>query len=184
MTTQFAETKARPFKALGGLMPNLIPIMGIVVVLEFIVGIYLATQHSYKGIPCGVSGIVVWLLIDGGVGMSLMPFGYFKTKKLYAASADPELQTYLIHRDRDGTVDPDMETKAEDLQPSFGPMRFMCPMLMVGIYLYFSTPSQGCDALSRTCLGWLLVARPCIGIFTSCCVTPLIMKKMQQGQAS
>lgn len=165
-------------------MPNLLPIFSLVLVSEFVVGVYLATQHSYNGIPCGTSDIVVWLLVDGAIGIICLPFHYFKTKKMYAAQSNPELQAYLIHRDRDGTIDADMETKAKDMQPSTGAMRLMCPMAMIGIYLYLSTPSQGCDALSRSCLGWLLVARPCMGVITSCCVTPFILKKQaQQGQA-
>merc|ERR1712012_827786 len=108
-----------------------------------------------------------WILLDGFFGL-LNSVVAVRMVYRQVWQADPELQAYLIHKERDGTVDPSMETKMQTPTPNLGLSCGTCVMLVLGIVLYANSSGEGCDELPEFYLFYLLLFRIFFPIVFGC----------------
>eukprot|EP00930_Biecheleria_cincta_P086473 TRINITY_DN75753_c0_g1_i1.p1 TRINITY_DN75753_c0_g1~~TRINITY_DN75753_c0_g1_i1.p1 ORF type:complete len:350 (+),score=64.29 TRINITY_DN75753_c0_g1_i1:63-1052(+) len=171
MTKKFAEDKAKPFHVMGPIMEKSIAANSIPGLLELLVGVRLALS------ACGISILVKWLIVDGLWCLIATGVAYYFLKQNFGLQGSTDLQEYLIHKERDGTVDQDMEAKVETMNKKhtgMGSLSF--GLLLAGIYLYRSTSDEGCNELPSYAVFYLLGLRIFMPCMVTCCSIPAIMK--------
>eukprot|EP00931_Biecheleriopsis_adriatica_P044282 TRINITY_DN25314_c1_g1_i1.p1 TRINITY_DN25314_c1_g1~~TRINITY_DN25314_c1_g1_i1.p1 ORF type:complete len:328 (+),score=72.63 TRINITY_DN25314_c1_g1_i1:58-1041(+) len=159
MTKQFAEQKAKPFQMMGPILEKTAIAGAVPGLLEFFVGVHFMLS------PCGISILVKWLLVDGLWNCISSGISMYTMKKTFELKGESDLQAYLIRKERDGTVDEDMEAKARDIEKNHASMGMLTYLLLAaGFYLYATTSSEGCSEQPSHAVYYLLVLRliaPC-----------------------
>lgn len=178
MTMKFAEKKAKPFEVIGPILEKGILVSSIPGLLEFVFGLKFAMSS------CRTSTLVIWLIVDGLLNLAAGGITYYVMKRKIDAEGSTELQAYLIHKDRDGTVDQDMEDRIEAANKQHtGLASITYFSLFLGIYCYRNTSGAGCDEMPSHAVFYLLVLRffmPCVTCVLGCCSLPAIMAGMSK----
>lgn len=159
-TMEFATRKAKTWEALIRLTEFYQLGSEIPALVQIAVALYLLLQ------PCGLQAwLAKWLLADGLFHLLNNLWRCIGTRQSLWA-ADPELQAYLIHKERDGETDAAMEAKVKKSKRSVTGAAGPCPvlLLMVGILLYTCSTGVGCERLPCTAF----VCCTCFRFITSC----------------
>jgi len=173
-TMQIAEQKSKPFKALREFILSVTLSTIFTAIAEAWAGIHFALQ------PCGLRPILVmWMLVDALLGF--VSWGITVRNVLRSTwRADPELQAYLIHKERDGLVDESLEKKMQGGGLPVGSVamgQLQSLSFLFGVIVWLSTADEGCDENPVLMMKWLVLLRIMIGLIFGCCVGPLVLVK-------
>merc|ERR1719468_232935 len=177
---QIAEEQSKPVKAfrqftLSATLSTILP-----AIAEAWAGIHFALQ------PCGLHPLLVkWMLVDAL--LSCTSWGITVRNILRSTwQANPELQAYLIHKERDGLVDEALEKRIQGGLPFgsmvLGNLQSLC--FLFGLITWACTAAEGCNENPVHMMKWLVMLRIGIALFFACCVTSLVVAKMRLAMAA